>query len=303
MFPLTQLGFGSAAIGNLYTEVAPETAEQAVITAWDNGIRYFDTAPHYGLGLAEERLGAALARYPREEYLLSSKVGRLLVPDHQHEHRLRRIWDFSRDGVLRSIDESLKRLGTDRLDIVFLHDPDDHWDEALTQAAPTLAGLREQGVIRGFGAGMNSSAMLSRFAEETSIDVVLVAGRLTLLDPSAIDDLLPAARKHDVSVIAAGVFNSGLLALPRPPQDAKYNYEQASPELIARANAVADVCEAHGVTLPEAAIAYPLRFPEVTGVLLGMRTAAEVTENVRAQGVSVPEALWEDLAGKGLVAS
>lgn len=145
--------------------------------------------------------------------------------------------------------------------------------------------------------------MLTRFVEAAGIDIVLVAGRLTLLDPSASRDLLPAARRHDVTVVAAGVFNSGLLARPRPPQDAKYDYAQAPAELIAKAHAVADVCEAHGVTLPEAAIAYPLRFPEVSCVLLGMRNQEEVQENIRAEGVLIPEALWEDLTGKGLVAS
>ncbi|GAB3281370.1 aldo/keto reductase [Kineosporia babensis] len=309
MLPQNRLGFGSAAIGNLYTTVDPSTAQQAVETAWENGIRYFDTAPHYGLGLAEKRLGAALAQYPRDDYVLSSKVGRLLVPAHQRsavEHGfevdepLRRVWDFSRDGVLRSIEQSLTRLSTDRLDIVYLHDPDDHWPQAVGEAAPALAGLRDQGVIRAFGAGMNQSAMLTRFVRETSVDVVLLAGRLTLLDSSATKDLLPAAREHDVTVVAAGVFNSGLLARPRPAQNAKYDYVQAPAELITRARAIADVCTTHGVTLPEAAIAYPLRFSEVTSVLLGMRSPTEVTENVRCYEVSVPEALWEDLAGKGL---
>lgn len=294
---LGTLGFGAAAIGNLYSAVSPETATQTVEAAWDNEIRYFDTAPHYGHGVSEQRLGAALARYPRDQYVLSSKVGRLIRSEDEQ------VWDFSRDGVLRSIEASLTRLNTDRLDIVYLHDPDNHWEQAATQGAPALADLRDQGVISAFGAGMNQSAMLTRFVESAGVDIVLVAGRLTLLDPSAARDLLPAARRHDVTVVAAGVFNSGLLALPRPPQGAKYDYQQASPELIARANAVADVCEAHGITLSEAAIAYPLRFPEVSSLLLGMRDPGEVKENIRAAGVSVPEALWQDLAGKGLVPS
>jgi D-threo-aldose 1-dehydrogenase len=307
---LSTIGFGAAAIGNLYTAVSPETAQAAVDAAWEGGIRYFDTAPHYGLGVSEQRLGEALARRPRDEYILSSKVGRLLRPSARRADEgfavtsgLERVWDFSRDGVLRSIQESLARLGTDRLDIVYLHDPDEHWRPAIDEAAPTLADLRDQGVIRAFGAGMNQSAMLTRFVRETSMDVVLVAGRLTLLDPSASLDLIPAARERGVTVVAGAVFNSGLLALPRPPQDARYDYVQAPPGLIARANAIADVCEAHGVTLPEAAIAYPLRLPEVSSVLLGMRHPAEVAQNIRAASASVPTELWADLAEKGLVTS
>jgi D-threo-aldose 1-dehydrogenase len=308
---LTRIGFGAAAIGNLYTAVSPETAQAAVAAAWEGGIRYFDTAPHYGLGVSEQRLGEALAPYPRNEYVLSSKVGRLLRPsetgaqDEGFEVRsdLERVWDFSRDGVLRSIEGSLARLGTDRLDIVYLHDPDDHWQAAVEQAAPALAELRDQGVIGAFGAGMNQSAMLTRFVRETSVDLVLVAGRLTLLDPSASVDLLPAARDRNVTIVAAGVFNSGLLALPRPPEDAKYDYAQAPAEILTRANAIADVCEGHGVTLPEAAIAYPLRFPEVSCVLLGMRDPAEVAQNLGAADTAVPAELWADLAEKGLVVS
>jgi D-threo-aldose 1-dehydrogenase len=206
-------------IGNLYRVTAPQAAAAAVDAAWEAGVRYFDTAPHYGLGLSERRLGAALSDRPREEYVLSSKVGRLLVPN-EHPRGvddqgfvvrddLRRQWDFSRDGVLRSLEGTLERTGLDRLDIVYLHDPDEHWRQAADKAMPALAELRDQGVIGAIGAGMNQSAMLTRFLRETAADVVMLAGRYTLLDQSALDDVLPAAQEHGKSVVAVGVFNSG----------------------------------------------------------------------------------------------
>jgi len=307
---LGRIGFGAAAIGNLFTAVGERTATAAVEAAWMNGIRYFDTAPQYGLGLSERRLGQALAGCPREQYVLSSKVGRLLRPRSESTTRdgvfavdtdLEPIWDFSRDGVLRSIEESLARLRTDRLDIVYLHDPDRHWRQAADEAAPALAELRDQGVIGAFGAGMNQSAMLTRFVRECGVDIVLMAGRLSLLDSGASDDLLPAAREHRVSVVAAGVFNSGILARPRPSSDATYDYVRAPARALARARAIAEVCERHGVTLPQAAIAHPLRHAGVDCVLLGMRDADEVAENIHAAAVPVPNELWDELIGRGLV--
>ncbi|MER6378407.1 aldo/keto reductase, partial [Streptomyces mirabilis] len=188
---VTELGFGASVIGNLYRVTPADDATAAVDAAWDAGIRYFDTAPHYGLGLSELRLGAALRHRPRDEYVISSKVGRLLVPNEEPHgvdtegfvvrDDLRRQWDFSRDGVLRSIEDTLERTGLDRLDIVYLHDPDDHWQQAAEEAMPALAELRDQGVIGAIGAGMNQSAMLARFLRETAADIVMLAGRYTLL--------------------------------------------------------------------------------------------------------------------------
>ncbi|MDX3803232.1 aldo/keto reductase, partial [Streptomyces sp. AK04-3B] len=231
---LTGLGFGASVIGNLYRVTPADDAAAAVEAAWDAGIRYFDTAPHYGLGLSEQRLGAALRHRPRTEYTVSSKVGRLLVPNERPRgvdsegfvvrDDLRREWDFSRDGVLRSIEDTLHRTGLDRLDVVYLHDPDDHWRQAADEALPTLADLRDQGVIGAIGAGMNQSAMLARFLRETAADVVMLAGRYTLLDQSALDDVLPAAQEHGKSVVAVGVFNSGLLSRDHPADGMKYDY-------------------------------------------------------------------------------
>jgi D-threo-aldose 1-dehydrogenase len=310
---LTGLGFGASVIGNLYRVTPVDDATAAIDAAWDAGIRYFDTAPHYGLGLSERRLGAALKGRPRAEYVISSKVGRLLVPNEEPRgvdtegfvvrDDLRRQWDFSRDGVLRSIEDTLQRTGLDRLDIVYLHDPDDHWRQAAQEAMPVLADLRDQGVIGAIGAGMNQSAMLARFLRETAADVVMLAGRYTLLDQSALDDVLPAARDLGKSVVAVGVFNSGLLSRDRPAEGMKYDYRDAPPALVARARAIAEVCAAHGTSLPAAAIAFPYTHPSIINVTLGMRTPQQVGRNVELHDQHVPDGLWDDLSAQGLIRS
>lgn len=308
---LSQLGFGAAQLGNLYQQTTDAQSHAAVEAAWDGGIRYFDTAPHYGLGLSERRLGTVLAGKPRDEFVLSTKAGRLLVPnpggaghtDSEFEvpATLRRKWEFSAAGVRRSLEESLERLGLDRVDIVYLHDPDEHGDEAVSEAFPELVRLREAGVIRAIGAGMNQAPMLTRFIREVDVDVVMVAGRFSLLDPEALRELLPAAAEKGVDVVVAGVYNSGLLSAETVPEDAKFDYQQAPEELIARARAIAVVCERHGVTLPEAAIAYPLLHPAVASVAIGMRTVAHVASSLERFGASVPDALWSDLQAQGLI--
>ncbi|MFG3228223.1 aldo/keto reductase [Kitasatospora sp. NPDC048194] len=310
---VTELGFGAGVIGNLYRETSDQEAAAAVDAAWETGIRYFDTAPHYGLGLSERRLGAALRGRPREEYVVSSKVGRLLVPNEDPRGTdsdgfavpddLRRQWDFSRDGVLRSIEETLTRTGLDRLDIVFLHDPDDHWRQAADEAMPALAELRDQGVIGAIGAGMNQSAMLARFLRETAADLVMLAGRYTLLDQSSLDDVLPAAQEHGKSVVAVGVFNSGLLSRDRPAHGMKYDYQDAPADLVQRALAIAEVCEQHGTTLPAAAIAFPYTHPAVVNVTLGMRTRQQVEQNAELHRRPVPAGLWDQLRTEGLIRS
>jgi D-threo-aldose 1-dehydrogenase len=299
---ITEIGFGGSAIGNLYHAEAEENAIAAVEAAWGGGIRYFDTAPHYGLGLSESRLGRALGSKPRSEYVLSTKVGRLLVPhttsiaDNQEfevTSHFRREWNFSRDGVLRSIEGSLRRLNTDRIDIVYIHDPDEHWQVALDGAVPTLAQLRSEGAIHAFGVGMSHSGMLARFALETDIDVVMLAGRLTLLDHSAVTDLIPAVRMRDVDIVAAGVFNSGLLAHLWPPIGAKYDYHTAPDHLLQKARRLANLCDLQRTTLPAAAIAFPLRFGEVACCVLGMRNATEVHENLQRYAIGVPPEFWK----------
>ncbi|MBP1232997.1 D-threo-aldose 1-dehydrogenase [Arthrobacter sp. PvP102] len=308
---LPVLGFGAAPIGNLYREVPEQQALDAVTAAWEGGIRYFDTAPHYGLGLSERRIGAALAGRERSDYVLSTKVGRLLRPNTAPAGRdsegfdvpdnLARVRDYSRDGVLRSIEESLQRLRTDRLDIVYIHDPDDYWEEALEGAVPTLSALRDEGIIGAWGAGMNQAEMLHRFVAETDIDVIMLAGRYTLLEQGAARDLLPACLERGVAVVNVGVFNSGLLSKNRPVPGATYNYEAASRELLDRANRLARICESHGTTLPTAALAYPYQHPAVSSVVLGMRTPEQVTQNLDLAAQSVPPALWDELRETGLI--
>jgi D-threo-aldose 1-dehydrogenase len=308
---LTELGFGAAVIGNLYRETTEEEAEQALAAAWDLGIRYFDTAPHYGLGLSERRLGRGLRDRPRAEFVVSSKVGRLLVPNEERVGRdpdlfavpddLRRVRDYSRDGVHRSLEDTLERTGLDRIDVVYVHDADEYWREAAEEAMPALAELRDAGVVGAVGAGMNDPAMLTRFLRDTPADVVMVAGRYTLLDQSALDDLLPTAAALGKSVVAVGVFNSGLLASARPAPDATYDYRPAPPELLDRAHRIADVCQRHGSTLPAAAVAFPLAHPSVVNVTLGMRTAAEVRRNAALLAEPVPAGVWTDLRAEGLL--
>jgi len=311
-FGVTELGLGAAQLGNLYRVTTDDEASAAVAAAWDAGIRYFDTAPHYGLGLSERRLGAALASRDRDDYIVSTKVGRLLVPSPETADRqddegfvvpaaTRREWDFSRDGILRSFEQSLTRLGLDRVDIVYLHDPDNHWDVASTQGIDTLIELRDQGLVGAIGAGLNQTAMTTEFIRRCDVDVMMLAGRLTLLDHEAVDELLPLAEERSVGIVAAAVYNSGLLGNPRPDPHARFDYEQAPPELIARANAIADVCERHGVTLPEAAVAYPLRSAAVLSVVLGARNAGQVESNVARYHTPIPEELWSDLRSVGLV--
>ncbi|MGC4756656.1 aldo/keto reductase [Micromonospora trifolii] len=311
---LTELGFGAAQGGNLYRTTTDEEFASAVDAAWEAGVRYFDTAPHYGLGLSERRLGAALRQRPRDEYVVSTKVGRLLVPSPEDAHLRdsdgfdvpathRRVWDFSRDGVLRSIEASLERTGLDRIDVVYLHDPDDHWEQAAHEAVPALIDLRDQGVVGAIGAGMNQSAMLARFVRETDVDVMMCAGRYTLLEQGGAADLLPAAENRGVGVVIAGVYNSGLLSRDRPPADAVYNYQQAPAALIERARRIATVCETYGVTLPQAALAFVRRHPAVVSTVVGVRNEAQAVETVRRSGIVVPEELWDDLAAAGLLAA
>jgi D-threo-aldose 1-dehydrogenase len=310
---LTALGLGAAPAGNLYRAITDEEAHATFEAAWDTGIRYFDTAPHYGLGLSERRLGAFVRTRPRDEVVVSTKVGRLLVPTPETAHRTdpdvfevpataRRVWDFSRDGVLRSLEASLERTGLDRVDVVYLHDPDDHWEQAAHEALPALVELRDQGVVGAVGAGMNQSAMLARFVRETDVDVVMCAGRFTLLDQPALADLLPAAAGRGVAVVAAAAYNSGILAHDTPPADATYDYAPAAGELLDRARRIAAVCAEHGVTLPQAALAYVRTHPAVVSTVVGLATPEQARQAGERAAARVPAELWRALADAGLLA-
>ncbi len=300
---MTRLGLGCAPLGNLFQAVADDDAVATVDAAWDAGWRLFDTAPLYGHGLSERRLGAALAGRPRDEYVLSTKVGRLLRPPAAGSTvetifvdapDLDPVFAYSRDAVLRSIDESLERLGVDRIDVVHVHDPDDHEQAALDGAFPALIELREQGVVGAIGCGMNQWQMLDRFVDRVDLDCVLLAGRYTLLDPSGGDELLPHCLDRGVGVVIGGVFNSGLLAAP--DERATYDYASAPIHLVAQARAMAQVCTAHGVSLTAAALQFALAHPAVTSVLVGARSAAEVRSDATAAAEALPDDLWAELA-------
>ncbi|WP_328771689.1 aldo/keto reductase [Streptomyces sp. NBC_00286] len=307
---VTELGFGGGPLGGLFAPLDDGTAAATLSAAWDCGIRYFDTSPHYGIGHSERRTGDFLRGMPRGAFTLSTKVGRLLVAQDSRGGRdesfhvpanHRRVWDFSRDGVLRSVEDSLTRMGVDRIDLLFLHDAEEHFDTALRDGFPALAELRSQGMVGAIGAGMYHTGMLTRLVKETDADVVMLSGRYTLLDHSALDDLLPACTQRGVSVLAASVFNSGLLATPRPTDGASFDYAPASPDVLRRAHGIADICEAHGTTLPQAAMAFPLCHPTVAGIVLGMRSPEEVRHNVASFQADIPERLWADLREAGLL--
>ena len=301
MIALPRHGLGTAPLGGLFDEVSDDDAAGTVHAALAAGVTYFDTAPQYGHGLAESRLGAALLGEDRARLLISTKVGRVLVPGTDPATifhgvpPVRPEFDYSADGVRRSLDESLERLSMDRVDLALVHDPDDHEDEARATAFPTLQRLREDGLIGGIGCGMNQVAMLDRFvadADDLGLDAILLAGRWSLLDRSGAA-LLDRCGERGVAVIVGGVFNSGLLARPEP--GATFDYATAPAALVARAQAMASACDRHGVPLTAAALQFPWRHPAVTTVIVGARTPAEVVANARSTSVVVPEELWVEL--------
>jgi D-threo-aldose 1-dehydrogenase len=269
-------------------------------------MRAFDTAPFYGYGLSEQRLGAALRHRPRDEYVVLTKVGRVLIPrpsdNHQEDHEifkdappLQAIKDYSRDGVLRSLACSLGRLQLNRVDVVHVHDPDapDELDQAIHDAIPTLVDLREQGVIGAVSAGMNHGAPLARIVRETDVDCVMVAGRYTLLDQTAAEDLLPTCQERGVKVLAAGILNSGILSQPNP--GAMFDYAPAPPAVVKRAQRVSEVCARHGVSTLATAQAFALRHPAVSGVVVGARSPEQVRGIVEGHLAKVPDHLWSEL--------
>ena len=317
---VTRLGLGGASIGGLFRAVDDDTATGVIRHAWSLGVRSFDVAPLYGYGAAERRMGAALADLPRDEFVLSTKVGRLIRridvigPDDDVDRQAldgrddafyadvgdrRVVFDYSAEGVRRSVLESLERLGLERIDILYVHDPDRHWAVALDEAYPALARLRDEGVVRAIGAGMNQAPMLARFAAETDTDVFLLANRYTLLDQSALEELLPRCVERGIAVLVGGVMNSGMLVDPRP--DRPFVYGQAPPEVVDRALRLAAVCERHAVPLRDAAIQFPLAHPAVVGLIAGVRTTDHLDEYPAAMQRSSPVALWQELVAEGLL--
>jgi D-threo-aldose 1-dehydrogenase len=308
------LGYGAANVGNLYRAVSDDEAYEILEAAWGCGIRYFDTAPHYGLGLSERRLGAFLATKPRDEYVVSTKAGRLLRPNPGGASRLddendfavpanlRRVWDFTEAGIRQSLTESLERLGLDRVDVLYLHDPEEHdLHPALATGVPAIVALREEGLVSAVGLGSKSTEALLAGVRTGALDLIMVAGRYTLVEQPVLDEVVPECRARGVGIVNAAVFNSGLLASPTPRGDARYEYRAVPPEVLARAREIAAVCAKYGVELPAAALQYTLRDPLVRTVVVGGAKPEQVRQNAERMQAPIPEELWQRLEREGLV--
>lgn len=311
---VTILGLGTAPLGGLLGTVNSDDALGALQKAWDGGVRFFDTAPFYGFGLAERRTGDALRIHPRDSYVLSTKVGRLLAPDPhppgaengwENPLPFRPVYDYGYDGVRRSFEDSLQRLGLHRIDVLLIHDIGEfthgphyrpHVDAAMAGGLKALQQLREEKLIRAIGIGVNETTVLMEALEYGDWDCFLLAGRYTLLEQYALDDLLPACQQRGTSIICGGPYNSGLLA-----GGSTWNYAQAPGELIARRDHLASICQRHGVALPTAALQFPLAHPAVACVIPGARTAAEAESNLEHLHAAIPAALWEELRAEGLL--
>ncbi|QPF91455.1 aldo/keto reductase [Bradyrhizobium commune] len=305
---VTSIGLGSAPLGGLFAPVSDADAQATMESAWSAGIRFFDTAPLYGFGLAERRLGAFLRQVPRDSYAISTKVGRLLrapagaaAEDDHYKGALRErpVFDFSHDGVMRSVEESLTRLGLDRVDVLLVHDPDDHYDDAVAGAFRALQRLRAEGTVKAIGAGMNQSEMPARFAETVPVDCFLLAGRYTLLDQGALDALFPICAAKNIGILLGGIYNSGILA--NPHTSAKFNYQDADAALVARALELDALCRKHDTELKAAALQFAMAHPAVTVAVLGARNATEVADNIAMSEWAVPQAFWQELRARNLV--
>ncbi|MEM1351312.1 MAG: aldo/keto reductase [Pseudomonadota bacterium] len=318
----TELGFGTAPIGNLYRAISDEDARAILDTAWDGGVRYFDTAPLYGLGLSETRLNPFLRDKPRDDYVLSTKVGRLIQACHA-EHRSgvgkwfgvpqrREHFDYTYDGVMRSFEHSFSRLGVDRIDILYVHDLCifTHGSKAASdmrieeffggRGYDAMVSLRDQGLIRAIGGGVNEWEVCQTLAERGDFDLFLLAGRYTLLEQKALDSFLPLCESRGIGIVTGGPYNSGILATGAKP-GAYYNYDPAPQEILDRVNAIEAVCQDHGVRMVDAAFQFPLLHPAHVTVIPGGQGVQEMSANLEAATADIPGALWVDLKAKGLM--
>ena len=295
---IPEFGIGTSPFGGLFASVSESAVADVISTSMELGLNYFDTAPHYGMGSAEVRLGRNINHLPRSSFVVSTKVGRLIVPSEKADDpgwenstaAVERIFDFSAAGIERSLLESLERLKMESVEMIFIHDPDGAADQAISEAYPVLERLRAEGIVKTIGIGITSNEIPTRFINETDIDVVLIALKYTLLDQSAGAELLPTALRKGVSVIAGGVFNSGILTNPKA--GATFNYEPASPEVLARAQKIEKFFEDRGVSLAQAALQFPMQHPAISAILVGCRSADEVTTNVALYNREIDSQIW-----------
>ena len=297
---IPEFGIGTSPFGGLFASVSESAVADVISTSMELGLNYFDTAPHYGMGSAEVRLGRNINHLPRSSFVVSTKVGRLIVPSEKADDpgwenstaAVERIFDFSAAGIERSLLESLERLKMESVEMVFIHDPDGAADQAISEAYPVLERLRAVGIVKTIGIGITSNEIPTRFINETDIDVVLIALKYTLLDQSAGAELLPTALRKGVSVIAGGVFNSGILTNPKA--GATFNYEPASPEVLARAQKIEKFFLDRGVSLAQAALQFPMQHPAISAILVGCRSADEVTTNVALYNREIDSHIWRE---------
>lgn len=317
----TELGFGAAPLGNLYKAISDEEAHAVLEAAWESGVRYFDTAPLYGLGMSERRVGDFLRTKNRDDYIVSTKAGRLLrvcPPEDKtgigkffDTPNRREVYDYSYDGVMRSFEASFERTGLDRFDILFVHDvdifthgskeaSDARIDEFMKGGYYAMLSLRDQGVIKAFGGGINEWQVCQTLAERGDFDLFLLAGRYTLLEQEALTSFLPLTEKRGIGIVLGGPYNSGILARG-PSESAQYNYSNAPAEVIERVRRINAVCERHGVRMIEAALNFPLLHRSVVSVIPGGQSVAEVKSNRDLLGKALPAALWAELKAEGLM--
>lgn len=303
---ISALGVGCAPLGGLFSSVKDDDIDELIARALDIGVTYFDTAPFYGHGSSERRIGKGLRKVPRSAFRISSKVGRVLEPGMSTEPNeyvdldpFTPVFDYSPSGIRRSFESSLERLGLDSIDILYIHDPDDYLDQAINEAYPELDKMRSEGLVTSIGVGTNLAEIGTRFVRETDIDVALVAGRFTVIDQIALDEFLPEALRRDVSVLGAGVFNSGVLV--NPVEGATYNYAPAPADILERTRSIHEVVSSHNVPIEAVGLQFPLRHPATKAILTGVRSAAELDNNVAAFDTEVPSQLWSDLEDAGLI--
>ncbi|PHR61536.1 MAG: pyridoxal 4-dehydrogenase [Robiginitomaculum sp.] len=317
---ITELGFGGAPIGNLYAPLSDEQAEATVHRAIETGVRYFDTAPYYGHGLSEHRLGRALRSIPRDDFVISTKVGRLLKPEDPDNIPLglfpdclpfKPVFDYSYDGVMRSVEDSLQRLGTHRIDIALIHDvdkwtheeqEDQRFHEVMEGGYRALTKLRSEGVIKAIGCGLNEWEACEKFARAGDFDCFLLAGRYTLLHQESLDSFLPLCDERGIKIIIGGPYNTGILATGAV-DGAYYDYAPATPEVMGKVRKIEDICVSHNVPLATAALHFPLFHPSISCVIPGARTAGEIDRSYETYSKSIPDALWADLKQEGLIRS